>query len=117
MKQLNTILKNGSATLLGGGINHRKLSPDQRVELACDIITGACLFRPSCEQLCVLFHIPRHQLTKGLKARRERAMKHVETVAGNGSSVTNPTAVAGALVDMVGLDHAFDLLLAADRAR
>jgi hypothetical protein len=76
---------NGSATIIGRGINHRKLDQDQRAELAADVVTGERPFVPSCAQACDLFQVPRRVLTELLKVRREFAERHPEVAAGSGN--------------------------------
>jgi hypothetical protein len=80
---------NSSATIVGRGINHRKLDQDQRAELAADAVTGARPFVPSCDQACIVFGVPRRVLTEHLKARRVFAARHPEVAVGNGKGNGN----------------------------
>jgi hypothetical protein len=81
----NSTQTNGSATILGRGVNHRKPNQHQRAHWAADAVTGARPFVPSCEQACVMFGVPRYVLTRHLKARRQFAEQHSE-LAGNGKA-------------------------------
>jgi hypothetical protein len=70
MERLSNTLRNGTATLLGSGLNHRHLTQEARARLAADVVTGVRPFVPSGEQACVIFNIPRYLLTKQLKTQR-----------------------------------------------
>jgi hypothetical protein len=84
MSAVSTVT-NGSATVIGRGINHRKLDQHQRADLAADVVTGARPFLPSYGQVCLLFNVPTPVLRQHVKARREFAARHPEVAAGNGN--------------------------------
>jgi hypothetical protein len=86
--QGNSTSTNASATVINGrGVNRRKLSRRQRIQLAADVVIGARSFVPSYEQAAVLFGVPRHRLSRYLKARRAAAA-HSEAAVGNGNGET-----------------------------
>lgn len=73
-------------TVNGRGIKRRQLSRFQRVLWAAGCITGAVLLRPSIEQACQLFDVPKELVRKHLRARngngvRLRSNGHAETLA------------------------------------
>jgi hypothetical protein len=60
---------NGSESVSGRGLAHRKLSYPERVSLACDVALGQKQFVPSLGQLSSLFHVNVAALRAELKAR------------------------------------------------
>jgi hypothetical protein len=107
----------GSAPpLKGAGLNHRKISPQARVDLAADVATGVRRLDLSHGQLCAVFGVTPPALRAELKARA--------AANGNGGAqscsvldVPFPGAaetlreMADVLIDHLGLDGACDLLI------
>jgi len=85
----SNILKNGAATLLGAGLNHRHLSQDELGGLAASVVAGERPFIPSAEQMCMICRIPRYVLSKH-KARRKNGAAN-----GNGANPPSTALTAG----------------------
>jgi hypothetical protein len=82
----STAFPTTSKTVNGRGIKHRRLDRFQRAHWAADCVTGAVWLRPSIEQACLLFDVPRTLVRKHLKARngngaRPQSNSHEETLA------------------------------------
>jgi hypothetical protein len=56
-------------TVNGAGLNHRRLSPSQRLSMAVDHQTGLLTLTPSRKQTCELFNVPPAKLRKELERR------------------------------------------------
>jgi hypothetical protein len=56
----------------GRGLKHRKLSPNQRRDLAADLLTGQQRFEPSLEQVCWLLGTTPVRVRAELKVRATR---------------------------------------------
>jgi hypothetical protein len=96
---------NDSESVLNGrGIRQRKLSREQAVALAADLATGEKPFKPSLAQACSTVGVPIAAVRAEIKAR---AAKN-----GNGGAETSAT-MAAELVNQLGLEGAFDLLIEA----
>src|SRR5262249_46653656 len=90
----------------GRGLRHRKLSRQALIALAADIATGRCSFAPSIGQVSLIFGLPTAVVRKEIKAR----------AATNGNGAAKPlTALADQLIEQLGLDEAFELLVQADK--
>jgi hypothetical protein len=63
-------------TVNGRGLKRRRLSRYQRAHWAADCVTGTVSLRPSIEQACLLFDVPRALVRKYLKARNGHNGKH-----------------------------------------
>jgi len=70
-------------TVNGRGLHRRRLNRAQRANLGVDVLVEAVLFKPSIEQVALIFNVPRHELGRRLKLRHEFAAKHPELVRGN----------------------------------
>src|SRR5215831_7273028 len=96
---------NGSKPVIGRGVKHRKLSRQGRIALAADIATGSRPYVPSLAQTCSALDISIAAVRAEIKAR---------AAAANGNGGTKPLAIMAAeLVNQLGLDGAFDLLVEA----
>src|SRR5262249_37678566 len=106
---LSGISSSVNSSVNGCGVKHLKLSSQERIALAADIATGVRPFEPSLTQTCVVLDIPVAAVRGEIKRRS----------AANGSdpAEASPAVMAAALVDIVGLDTAVDLLIAADNRR
>ena len=95
---------NGNRPINGRGLKHLKASLQVRVALAADVATGERHVDLSYGQICSVFDVPPPALRAELKARA--------TANGNGNGGADTlTAMATELVDHLGLDRAFDLLV------
>jgi hypothetical protein len=61
--------RNVNPTLNGRGLNHRKLTTEQRVRLAADIVTRQRRLDPSLTQTCAILAVPPMAVREELKAR------------------------------------------------
>ena len=62
-------LMNGSATILGRGLARRKITFDDKANLAADAVTGLRPLQPSIEQASLIFQIPRHIVSERVRLR------------------------------------------------
>jgi hypothetical protein len=79
MQQLhiqNSQSVNGSKPVNGKGLKRRKLTLDERVKLAVDLVTGEKPFKPSVTQACGLVSAPQRAVAAELKARAARENGH-----------------------------------------
>jgi len=114
---VRSTLLNGSATINGRGIGHRKLDQDQAAELAADAVTGARPVVPSYEQACRLFNVPTLVLREHLKARREVAVQPPpEAGNGNGKRVAYRRKLSDADCDAIVASFGAQIMAALDRA-
>ena len=97
---------NGNGSVKGRGLKHLKATQQELVGLAADVATGAKHLDLSRGQLCAVFGVSPPALRAELKARA------AANGDGNGGAETLP-AMAVELVNRLGLDGAFDLLVEA----
>src|SRR5262245_39466555 len=67
----HNIATNGTATVNGRGIKHRKLDREGRVYLAAAVVSGARPFTPSFDQASLIFDVPRHLISECVKTHSE----------------------------------------------
>ena len=63
-------------TINGRGFHRRRLNRVQRANLGADVLVGAVSFKPSLEQISLIFNVPRYELSRRVKFRREFAAKY-----------------------------------------
>jgi hypothetical protein len=111
---------NGSAPpIKGSGINHRALNKYGRGRLAAEVALGIRPFVPSHAQLAQVFNVSSHLLTQKIKAlqqqqvRQQQASEQASERASERATgeAETLTAMAVELVNRLGLDGAFDLLV------
>jgi hypothetical protein len=66
---LHSKLMNGSATILGRGLARRKITFDEKANLAADAVTGVRPYQPSIEQASLIFQVPRHIVSERVRLR------------------------------------------------
>src|SRR5262245_13788056 len=89
---------NGSKPVNGRGLKHRKATQRELIGLAADVVTGVKPLDLSKGQICSVFGVTPAALRAELG---DRAVNGMDTL----------TAMAAELVDRLGLDGAFDLLV------
>jgi hypothetical protein len=63
---------NGNGSISGVSLAHRKLSPRERIQLAADVVSGACQYTPTQADIASSFGVHPSQLCRELKEREER---------------------------------------------
>jgi len=76
-------LMNGSATIFGRGLARRKITFDDKANLAADAVTGLRPLQPSIEQASLIFQIPRHIVSERVR-RRTGGSQRRKAANGNG---------------------------------
>jgi len=76
-------------TINGRGFHRRRLNRVQRANLGADVLVGAVSLKPSLEQISLIFNVPRYELSRRVKFRREFAAKHPGDPRFSGSAVGN----------------------------
>jgi hypothetical protein len=106
----------------GKGLKHRRGTVYQRTRLAADCVYGAALLRPSIEQACLLFAVPRRLLVRYLRARNGNGgsadLRKRETLAehiARSSSVERIEAARAIGIDVV-WDEMIAPIVSEDRA-
>src|SRR5215831_16032715 len=72
---------NGSAAINGRGLRRRKLTLDQRIDLAADIASGRRLLHPSIKSTAASLKITPAQVSERLKARAQAERRWQEAEA------------------------------------
>jgi hypothetical protein len=78
-----------SPAINGRGLRRRRLSQAQRANLGVDVLVGTVLFKPSLEQVALIFDVPRYELSRRVKLRREFVARHPEDLRFRLSTVGN----------------------------
>src|SRR5262249_1297906 len=73
----------------GRGLHRRRLNRVQRANLGADVLVGVVSFKPSLEQISLIFNVPRYELSRRVKFRRELAAMFPEDPRFSGSAVGN----------------------------
>lgn len=101
---------NGDGVVSGRGLLQRPY--DQRLSLAAAYKLGQLKVDPSLKQTSDMFHVSQADLRDEILSQTAWSDDNAHS-----KTPTSPAAMAAALADMVGLDTALDLLIAANNRR
>lgn len=101
---------NGDGVVSGRGLLQRPY--DQRLSLAAAYKLGQLKVDPSLKQTSDMFHVSQADLRDEIRTQTAWSDDNAHS-----KTPTSPAAMAAALADMVGLDTALDLLIAANNRR
>jgi hypothetical protein len=69
LKLSSPTVQGANGSISGRGLPHRKLTLEERVSFAADVVTGQRRFDPSLQQACGLFSVPTVKLRNELQRR------------------------------------------------
>ena len=101
---------NGDGVVSGRGLLQRPYN--QRLSLAAAYKLGQLKVDPSLKQTSDMFHVSQADLRDEIRTQTAWSDDNAHS-----KTPTSPAAMAAALADMVGLDTALDLLIAANNRR
>ena len=101
---------NGNGVVSGRGLLQRPY--DQRLSLAAAYKLGQLKVDPSLKQTSDMFHVSQADLRDEIRTQTAWSDDNAHS-----KTPVSPAAMAAALADMVGLDTALDLLIAANNRR